>query len=158
MRIYIHGNKKRFWHTLLLFYLVTVFLTPAVHSHDHRHDDGKIHHDLTLRVAAAHNHAVHHAGEWHSENLFAPGVNFTDFSRHDHNSNQHSHFLDSLPLRAKRGVGGLEKHKSFLLQAVSSSLAFKKVSCKISNQLSPTLPPSNPEFIFVATDLPPPTV
>ena len=158
MRRYIHGDKKRFWHTLLLFYLVIAFLTPSVHSHDQGHDDGKIHHDLTLRVVAAHDHAVHHAGKWHSENLFAPDANFTDISRHDHNSNQHSHFLENLHLRAKRVARGIEKHKSFLLQAVSSSLAFKKVSCKISNQLSPTLPPSNPEFIFVATDLPPPIV
>ena len=158
MRLYIHGNKKRFWHTFLFFYLITAFLTPSVHSHDLRHDEGEFHHDITLKVAALHSHTEHHTGEWHSDNVFAPAANFNDFSSHDHNSNQHSHFQESLLLNVQRGVGGLEKHKPLLLKTVTGSLSSPKVVSRIPNHLSSITSPSNPKFVFAITDLPPPVV
>ncbi len=154
MRQYIHSDKKWFGYTLLLFCIVAAFLTPSVHCHDLKHDVGNLHDDLALKVAPAHNHVEHHTGQSHGE----PGANCTDFSRHDHSSNQHSHFLENLPLRAQRGVRGLETHKSFSLQAVRNNLAFKKVSSEIFHRFSPITPLSNLEFIFVATSLPPPIV
>lgn len=158
MRLYIHCDKKRFWNTLFLFYLIAAFLCPSVHSHDLDHDDGKVHHPPTLKLTASHNHVEHHAGERHSTNYFAPDVIFNDSSSHDHNSNnnQHYHRLENLSLRSNTGVGSLEGHKTFFLRAVSSSLAFNNLSFKTPNQLSPVAPPSNSKFIYVATDLPPP--
>lgn len=163
MRQYIYGNKKRFWLPLLLCSLVTTLLTPTIHSHDRRHDDGeiRIRHNLTLNLKAdvPYNPGVHSAGEWLGENLFAPGANSADFSRHDHSGNQHAHSLETLILRAKRDSGGLKTLKPFLIQAVASShLPFKKVSCKNYCQALPVTHPSTLKFIFVATDLPPPIV
>lgn len=158
MRLYIHGNKKRFRHALLLFFLVTVLLPPSVHSHAIIvPDDGKIHQDLTLKVAVTHNHVALHAWEWPSENLIAPCANFTDFSWHDHDSNQHFHYPENQLLKVKKGAGGTKDHKSFFPQTVSLNLTFKKIPCKISNQLSPITPPTHLEFVLIATDLPPPT-
>lgn len=161
MRQYIYGNKKRFWRTLLLCCLVTALLTPAIHSHDHRHDDGQIHHNLILNLnpEVPYNPVVHSAGEWLGENLFAHGVNSTDFSRHDHSGNQHVHSLETLNLGTKRGAGGLETLKSFLIQATASGhLSLKEVSCKNYCQASSVTHSSALKFIFVATDLPPPIV
>lgn len=156
MRRNTHGDKKRFWHTLLLFFLIAAVVVPSVHSHDLRHDDGKIHHDLTLKVAATHNHVMEHPGKWHSETLLAPAANLTDFLWHDHNNTQHFHVPENQLIRTKQGTEGIKTHKSFFSQAASSSLTFKKISCKIFSHLLPVTPPSHLEFIFVATDLPPP--
>lgn len=159
MRQYIYDNKKRFWRTLLLCCLVTALLTPAIHSHDHRHDDGQIHHNLILNLKpdVPYNPVVHSAGEWLGENLFAPGANNADFSKHDHSGNQHVHSLETLNLRTKRGAGGLETLKSLFIQtAAGSHLPLKEVSCKKHCQTAPITHPSALKFIFAATDLPPP--
>jgi len=156
MRRNTHGDKKRFWHALLLFFLIAAFVVPSVHSHDLSHDDGKIHHHLTLKVAATHNHVMEHAGQWHGENLLAPDANLTGFSWHDHNNTQHFHLPENQLVRTKQGTEGTKIHKSFFSQAASSSLTAQKISCEIFSQLLPVTPPFSLEFIFVATDLPPP--
>jgi len=161
MRQYIYGNKNRFWQTLLFCCLIAAFLTPTIHSHDHRHDDGEIHHDLILNLKAdvPSSPLAHYAGEWLGGNLFAIETNRADFSSHEHSGNQHSHSLERMPLTAKRSGGGLGKVKSFLIQAaVSSHPPFKEKFCKKYCQTPPVPPPSPLEFIFVATDLPPPIV
>lgn len=161
MRQYIYDNKKRFWRTLLLCFLVTAVFSPVIHTHDHRHDDGEIHHDsiLNLKADVPYSPVVHYAGDWLGENLFSPEANSTDFSRHEHSGNPHAHSLESLTLRAERNGGGLETPRSFLIQvAASSSLPPKEVSCKKHYQVSTVPHLSTPEFIFIATDLPPPIV
>ncbi|MDD5760233.1 MAG: hypothetical protein PHI06_14265 [Desulfobulbaceae bacterium] len=147
MQSSLYGDKKQLWQMLLCFFLITAFLLPSVHSHDIKHDDGQIHYDLTLKVAANHNHVTHHA-------------NFIDVSWHDHDSNQHVHVPENQLIRARPAAESTEKHKSFFSQALSCSLALtlKKVPSGISNQFSSITPPSHLEFIFIATDLPPPTV
>lgn len=162
MRQYLYGNKRRFWQTLLFCCLIAALLAPAIHSHDHSHDDGGIHHDLifNLPTAPLYDTLVHYAGEKLGENLFAPGTNSTDFSRHDHSGNPHSHSLERLPLTAKRsGGGGLEKLKSFFIKAAASTyLPFRELPCKNYCYASPVTHPASLEFIFIATDLPPPIV
>jgi len=161
MRQYIYGNKKQFWRTLLLCCLVAAFLTPVVHSHDHRHDDGEIRYDLNFNLKAdvPYNPIVHSAGEWLGENLFAHGENNVDyFSRHDHSDNQHVHALESLTLRAERCCGGLATLNSFFIQTANNHLPPKEVSYTNYPQTSPVTHPFNLEFIFIATDLPPPIV
>jgi len=161
MRQYIYGNKKRFWQTLLFGCLLAALLTPTIHSHDHRHADGEIHHDLifNLTVGPLDDPLVHSAGEGLGENPFATGTTSADFSRHEHSGKLHAHSLEIMPLTAKKSGGGLEELKFFLIQAAASSrLPSREVSCKNYYHASPVTHPSPLGFIFVATDLPPPIV
>ncbi len=153
MRLYIHCDKKRFWHTLLLFYIVTALLVPTVHSHDLRHDDGKIYHNLAQEVTDAHNHTDHHAASSPSDTLFTHSINFTDLSRHDHNSNLHAHAQNLL-----YRISNIQCLDSPSTHEVKCCSVSEVTSRKTFNKLSPVPPPSSLLFVSITTNLPPPIV
>lgn len=150
-----HINKKVFWRTALLLYLVTALLSPIVHSHEFKHDDGEIHKAFTLDHTNSHNHADHDTLALYGHSLKA---NDTAYPRHNHNSSPHLHFGETFRPLAKRYIGSLEKYKVFFFNTVESTLFATKVSLVIYNQLSPTITSFNIKYLFNTIDLPPPAV
>ena len=146
-------KKKSFWHSIIIIYAVILSLIPTAHSHDFRHDGGKIYHDLAQEVVDSHNHIDHHAANWPSDNLFTPYVNFADLSQHDHKSNLHAHDQDLLCR-----VSSIQSIDPPLFHAENFRCLSDIEPRKILNKYLPSTPPSSLAFVSIANNLPPPIV